>query len=840
MSQLENSQQDETQERREEPEPQTPEEKDQSLKREYERYLTENELNQLTDKKITIHEIEAKKIELKKQAELKLANLKKQIKDREVVSFSSYKSADETLQKELEEEKSPEKLEALIKRIEGKTKEEQEKANDESSEIDFKSPKLKPYKKQAQNLIKKYERHLGTKQTGKFEKWFLDELEKAPSIKNAKDLLYKLENNDVDGIKPRKLFYEQRIAPLMRKYGVAFDELSFLGIEGLSERKPAIMKIEEIEKRIEGLKNAGFYSFKCKKEIMQKMLKAPSENKLNQIFKTADQVLKEEANLFTSQTISILTKTKINIHGKDYQAMSQKSVDLFLADYQHNDIETRKKTIPNLEEIAKNEGKLLRELGKLYKDDKEGFFEAVKSFLLLSYQEKEQELKTHKTLIKNNNKETLRKSNKISDEMLKEIDDARTKKTISNKTAASFRKWARNPKHFTNNKGEIDLKKQERMKNNMTSTTPVFEREKRNLAAYKYRKEKRFSPLLEKYQKANPEISDSEIRDWEEEYNEGTYKERKTLYKKLKKSASEAKINKEKSTKFTGENLQKSTEKLKGMSLEGLMEKTDTLIQKEHYIEAGQQLWRWLSENRKTASAKQKTKIKLKINYINDLIAELGDGEETESRQQEAEKEAERLIDNEFKEETEELNVEELEIEGAEQAERRHKDITDARKRAEKESLTQFQEGSLGHDLAQDFYKQTRKTDILDETGTGAVIEERQVHKKTGELTSEEIQERRERLKTEQSKLDTHEGFTSHQLLDADGKKISSDEAIKTHERKKEKVIDEIGEKVEKNVGKKEKAKGNNVFDLAERVKKDRKIEEIFNRRTQEKIDKAA
>lgn len=805
--------------------------------------LTPNDRKRLENKEVTTKQIVAELIQHKAAAEAELKRLTTIQSDTEegtYLDMNDYKN----FAQRIKDTKSPEDAKNLVDEIQEypATKRAQNKKDNEKREMD--DPALKPHIDKIENLFKRpdVKAWVGSKQVASFREWCMEAIKKEPSIKTAKDILYKL-NNDRNGLKPRQEFYERTLGPKLKKYGISLSDTPYLEREGLSERTEAFKAIEDAEKKLEGMRNTGLYSFKAKQKMIQDMLKGDGPGVITRLHKQTTDVIRNESTQFTNQSSSIFKNTMVTVHGVSVRAMSDASVKAFLNDYKEYDLQTRADTVLHWAKIVENEGKLVKDLGDIYEKDPEGFKKALKSFAALPYMQKEKALKEHKRMIDKNDKEIVHESLNILHKSVVAIDEAKDKGFLSNRTANSFKKFVQNTSKYTNSKtGEIDLKKQQDIYDKMTGKTPIYEKENRNIAAYEAG-HKKFSDFLKKFAKDNPDIDKQEIKDWQDEYEEGTFSERKQTYLKLKTEAGEIDKEREKDKKTekklkvseTDKNEAEKNSPERGKLIEAVKayieEKTPESVEKGLTA-----IYLYFAFSK--AKITDDTEMKGYRDELEDLESQLGKNHEAddESTEQEMMDEAEDAIGTEtnIDHELDELDY----VDGAskliEESERKHGNDTDARKRS-KEDVLAHSGDDIEDDIIESFYDVSDKDVILNEEDTGDNIIRVNFNEKR-RMTSNEREEFQDLVFDEQSRdFQSHGGTTKIEIED-NGRTLDKNSRTESLENRKSSVIDMIAAKIMSKRQKTEGIKSNAFSNIAEQAAAKRAAEQKVKDRVESKV----
>lgn len=795
---------------------------------------------------VTFKQIAAELLQHKAAAEAELRRLttiKPETEEDSYLDVAEYQS----FQRRIKETKSPEDAKRLVDEIQDYPSKKRALNKKDNEKRDINDPELKVYLEKIDKLFdrKDVQNWIGTKQERPFRQWCKDEIAKNPNIKTAKDIIYKL-HHDRNGLKPRQEFYERTIQPKLKQYGVSLSEAEYLRQEGLSERQDAMSAILESEKILEGMRNTGLYSFKAKQKIIRGMLKSSNIEGIKAEAKMIHDVTRNESEQFTSQNSSIFRNTMVSVHGISVRAMSETSVKTFLADYGEYDMKTRADTVLHWKKIVENEGKLVKELGEIYEDDPEGFKKAIGGFALLPYMQKEKALKEHRKMQEKNDQEILHESLNILQRSLSAIDKAQNDKTLSNKTAKRFKAFVQKTANYSNEKtGEIDLKKQEDLYTRMTSSTPVYDKANRNIAAYAAGRRK-FSNFLIKFAKDNPEVNHQEIRDWQDDYDEGGFKERKETYLELKEESriqeeervknkkTEDKLHITKSEKDEVEKNSPEKSKLVEAVKEYIVEKSPESIEKGLTA-----IYLYFAFSK--AKISDDPEIKGLRDKLEELESKVGAANEDTEQDGYTEMldEVEETIDSDpnINHELDELDYTFTASELVEESERHHGNNTDARKRSEKEALANSGD-ELEDDIIESFYKQSDSETIINEEDTGDQITKVEFGKERT-MTTEERHTMEDLAYDEQSRnFQSHQGTTKIQFQNQ-GKVLNADGRENVQQDREAGVIDLIASKL---LLRRQKTSGletpSDFSNLAERTAARRAAEQKVKERVESNIEK--
>ena len=807
--------------------------------------LTPRDRGRLQNGEVDTKQIRAELIQHKAAAKAELKRLATISADTEEGSYLDINEYN-TFEKRIETVKSPEEAKDLVDEIQEypALKRKEAKAENEKRELD--DPKLKPHIDKIANAFKNPDvvKWVGTNQIGPFEKWCMGEVEKTPNIKTAKEVLYKL-NNDRNGLKPRKEFYNRTVAPKLKKYGLTLDNTPYIRKEGLSERTTALAAITDIEKQISGMRNTGLYSYKAQKSIMQEMLTSDNAGKIKSLQTQANSTIRNESTQFTNQNSSIFKSSMVTVHGVSVRSMSDRSVKAFLDDYKEYDLATRAGTVLDWKTIIDNEGKLVKELGEIYDNDPDGFKSALKSFSALPYMKKEKALKEHKRLREKNSKEIVHESLNILNKSIVAIDNAKDSGYLCNRTANKFRVWAHKSSNYTNPKnGEIDLKKQQDLHDKLTSKTAIYDKDNRNIAAYAAG-HKKFSDLLDKYAKDNPDIDREELKDWLNDYEEGTFSERKTTYLDLKKAATDAEDEKDENkkieTKFKITKAEKNEAENNSPERAKLIEALKAYIAEKtpESIEKGlTAIYLYIAFSK--AKISEDPELKSLRNELESLESAIGqnDSEAETSTAQEMNDEADSVIDTSpnIDYELDELDYVSSSADLIEESERKHGNNTNARERSKKDALSQSVD-DIEDDIIESFYDDSEKDVILNEEATGDNVIHVDFNSKK-RMTKEERGDLQYLAYDEEVRnYQSHEGTSKIEIED-NGRTLDKNSREAAINQRKGNVINIIADKI---MARRQKTNGiekNQFSNIAQQAAAKRAAEQKVKDRVDSKVQK--
>jgi len=756
------------------------------------------------------------------------------------------------LEKDLQGIKSIDELKSAIDKIRNAPS----KIKEDSTELGLEHPIIEKAMEKIEKRIKNpdVKKWIGSGQVEPFIKWMQHEMKQKPSLQNAKKIAFELENHSSNGLKPRKEYFKTTLKPFLDKHKIGLHDAPYLEKEGFTERKGIMKHLQAADTAMDQLRKTGIYSQKSQQKIMKSILEKTNSNQIKSETDKLLSVARNEAKQYTDIHNSVLTQETITVHGKPRQAMSKTSVKIFLADYAEYDLQTRHSTILNWKKIAENEGKLIEELGDVYKDDPEGFEEAFSTFELMDYMQKKKAIESHKHLVKNNEKATLRKSVEQQREALAEVEKHRSQKILSTKTAKEFRTWVLDTKAYTNEKGNIDLEKQQSRYDQMTSETPVFDEKNRNLKAYEVRRIKFYKEFFEPFKKDHPNVPQEQFKKWETEYDEGSYSERKALYKQLKEERqnydqekaeleAEAKVEGAETSETlfqervaiikSGETALESADQFQNALSHGLV--TDAI----------KQVFTFVTLNKTTLTKEPQLKelldkLKAKRDTLELIMGGTNPDELNKDEESELKTDLEDVIssDEEVKKDMEELQVTAAADELITRSEEHYGKKAEAQDRNKDKSMATA-DGELEEEITEAVFEQGESTTILDDEGKGDEVFK--IYTSSNSETSEQDLEEMyaEVSRRQHEDLTKQEGKTDLQL-DKDNETENKEGRDTTIKRNKEELARKLEEKTEERAQQRRAVKGSNFSELAQNMAKARVVENTIEEKVHENLDRRA
>jgi len=365
------------------------------------------------------------------------------------------------------------------------------------------------------SLLKEHAPILGEKQLEEYEKWIKEQPQTIDNLEKQTVALLQSE------LPPRREVYNDLKKTLV-KYGIQSPmDVPYLAREGLSERTAFLKNIKKLEGHFDEQKDmkANMYSEDAKKEIMKNFCQAENPQEQEFALKKMEKLITAENNGFAELGKAVLE-----------ERFSKKSMEEMLAYYKGlGKINKRFDNVDLWNGFIENEAKLgdkLKEVFDKEPKNEEGYKIAFNIFKDLNYAEKEAFIKDQKTTRKKNKTIEEQHRDLQIKETKHEISKARIAKTISEKTEKRFLETIDKK---TEGKSYKEVKE---LHEALMSKIPQEDKEKRNLVAYEL-KRKKFKEDLRIYTNLNPQISEKEIKKWQEDYDESTWEDREEKHKEL-------------------------------------------------------------------------------------------------------------------------------------------------------------------------------------------------------------------------------------------------------------------------------------------------------------------
>ena len=797
--------------------------------------LTEEEVKLLDEGKTDIHKLAAERRRLRNTAEAELNRMVTTDKERSsVITLKEYKD----LRSQLNATESPEETKKILEKIHEIQKDkEKEKGlrEGDTKKLDPEDEKLLELQKEFDNICDENEHLIGTKQLKGFKAWFAEERRRNPTIKHLREQIKRLEGKEItdrNGLFPRREEYKT-LQLLFKKYhlGEPIDN-EWIAEEGLSERKKFRQNAEAMERHLQHQKDTGFYSPEVITSIMEEVLTAENPQSQQTIIRRAEKIAQKESESFT-----YLDNT-INIRGKHMRKMSFKSKKILLDSYKKEGFDGRETT--DWKKLVEYEGNLARQMEEIYGTDTKGLHLALSKFENLDFMQKQESLKENQTLVaKNKEKDKLHKE-LILEGVESALSDAEKDNTISEKTAQRYRDLFANEDNYKNPEtGKPgDLKVLQKMYETLISPTPKPEKENRNLAAYKQKRDEFVKDLAE-LGKLKPDMDENELNEWQENYDKESWSKRERLHIKLRTEKSKAEREKGKKDGQEGE---------AGIKEKDKKEAKEFKKEKTEIIEAATV---YMSEDNPREALKilmlfdEQNPDDKQILFLIEMAAKQlrqngSKNKVDEDYERELEREiAEAAAKGQNKKDIEEENVIHLKIVGAKQSEQRHDKQKQAKTRAEDESLERMPGNSIEEDLVEDYYEKTDDSHFLNEDATGEEVNETKIEEIP--YTDAERHEEKVDVFEKQDRITHREGLFT-QFTDKSGRIISAEEAEQGEDQFVQDIADNLAEESQERMEAKQAAKTpiGSILETQRQVAAQRKAREFVDKKINERIKDAA
>ena len=389
-----------------------------------------------------------------------------------------------------------------------------ETKKDKKAELDESDPDLQKAYKQYDKLIDENQHLLGKKAAEEYKEWIR---EQKPSIETVEQLTVKFLQSE----RPPRVEAFNALKTTLRKYGIGSPlEIPYLAEEGLSEKRAFLRNIQQLEAQFQnmgGVKRS-LYSQKAERELMRSICTAESPEEQSSILKEAQILSKEEATGFTT------LKAAVSSH-----KISQKSMNGMLEYYRNLDtVDARSENLKLWDTFIENEAKLTDKLKEVFDAEpknEEGFKLAFRIFKDLDYSGKEKFIEEQERKREKETKEEDHNKELAIETFKHECSKACEAKTISEKTESNYSDWIdknSEGKSFKEVKEFLDI-----------LTSPEPNEKYKNLKAYKNRREK-FTADLRRLRDVNPAMTDEELKEWQDEYDEEGWNKRAEIHKELK------------------------------------------------------------------------------------------------------------------------------------------------------------------------------------------------------------------------------------------------------------------------------------------------------------------
>ncbi len=692
-----------------------------------------------------------------------------------------------------------ESLKKLPAQIENDRKNDKEIAKEDLKELTPDAPERSEFKKEMTDILDK-NMHLVSNPRS-YQNWIDQESNKKDAnlgkFKKLKLDFEGINSKDENGLYPRRQVYKQ-LEGKFEKYELGGPEKSKL-INNLNKenREKFLYNIASLESHFKNV-NDTLYDNKNIKKMMQGALLTNNLSEQNQILSKSKTLQREEAKAYT------YLDAKMTVGGVTTRKISQKGRAQFIDFYKTQDLNQRLNNIKMWEGFIEGEADLAKALLNVFtnkegKVDKKGFKKAMGSFEEMNFMEKESSIKYYQKLIDKKESDEKLHYDLTEKAAIIKVGEARRKKIISEKTAKRYEEWFKKPENFKDpeTKKIGSLKALEKQYETLIQKTPHNKPNEKNLAAFE-EQQKKFEGALKKLRQINPGIEDKEIDQWRERYDKEGWKERETIHKELLTEQEDQKklglMQKTIESNASDKNKDKLTNKEGSPeSLKELQSLILELANNEQGLEANIQLITFLQEAKRNGEYekyKDNATIKFLWGVIQSSINSFGMGDLTNEQNEIIENKVEDLAqsDDTIKEDLLENYLEQRNLEGIQQSVDGHNKVEKAEVRAQKESEEEVAAVSTEAKMPAEFYKKTYDDTILKE-GQGAQVTKIELEESS---TSEEIEELRQKMIEDQTKIDSTKEGLSDVKFTIKGETVTTDQA--------ESKMDESGEALDKDL----------------------------------------
>jgi|GEM_PF-1911515 len=732
------------------------------------------------DKGKDLHSVRAESEKIKDQAEelLSLAQREQKISDKEA------KDLKQQLVLNQNKETREQILEDIQKRISSVGKTDRNR----HEELAEKDPERVNLRKTYESLLKKHEHLLGKKQLDEYLKWFEEQPQTIENLE--KQTVAFLQSQ----IPPRREVFDE-LKKTLGKYGINSPlDIPYLAQEGLSERKKFLDNLKKAEQHFQqygGLKEQ-LYSQKAENAMMAKLCRAENPQEQEFTLQRMEFLEKAENQGYTTLKAAV-SANKI----------SQKSMDNILAYYKDLDkldgtFDGRFESVKLWESFIENESKLEGKLKDVFEADpakeipknEEGFKLSFQIFKDLDYVGKEKFIEEQKQ--KREKEKDVEKENKeLAITAFKHAcSQAKIKKTISEKTEKNYHEW------IDKNTEKKSYKEVKEFLDILTSETP--QEKFKNLRAYEERR-KKYQEDVRRLHDVSPQLSDKELKKWEDEYDELGWDKREKKHEDLKKEIQKSldartkerfgKVDNKtmKEVKETDEKEKSRADKNK----ETAMEAIKSLLKLKAYGTAMKRCASLLRDN------PEDTEIQKLFDELADhadqatITPDMDEEKELHKRySRAAEKE---LLDNtEMKEDSDALQAEDLAFNLMRENIDKHDRTKSAKDRTKKEVLEETRGDQDLNALAEEYMEDSGKEKVLDKT----TLKSRDTVTIDIDKPKTRLEEQgfRKKVQKEQDKK-TRGGSSVIEFRERNtGKILEKEQAQKEHEKREDRLVDEMVE----------------------------------------------
>lgn len=733
------------------------------------KHLSEEDRKSMDKGSKGLREVLAESDKIKDQAEdlLGLAQKEQKISDKEASDFK----------KQLVLNQNKESREQILGDIQNRIASVGKTDRNRHEELAKQDPERVHLRQTYEALLKKHEHLLGKKQSDEYMKWFDQQPQ---TIENLEKQTVAFLQSEVP---PRREVFDE-LKKTLGKYGVNNPlDIPYIAQEGLSERTKFLNNIKEAELHFQqygGLKEQ-LYSQEAENAMMAKLCRAENPQEQEHEMQRMEFLENAENEGFMNLKATVSS-----------EKISQKSMDGFLTHLQSLDtIDKRFENLGKWEGFIEDEAALkgkLKEVFDAEPKNEEGFDLAYRTFKDLDYVGKEKFIEEQKQK-RTKEKDTEKENKELSITAFKHAcGQAKIKGTISEKTEKNYHEW------IDKNAKDKPYKEVKEFLDILTSETP--QEKYKNLRAYEERR-KKYQEDVKRLHDISPQLSEKELKKWEDEYDELGWEKRENKHDDLKKEIQKSldSRTKERFGKLDNKTLKEtkeSSEKEKSLAeknKETAMEAIRSLMKLKAY---GTAMKRCASLLRDNPDDKPIQELFDEIADHADSAAITPDMDKEEELNKRYSKVAEKeLIENtEMKEESNALQAENIAFNLMKENIDRHDRTPSAKDRTKKEVL---QETRADQDL------NTLAEEYMDDSGREKVLDKKTLKSRDSitidvdrPKTRLEEQGFRKKVQKEQDKM-TRGGSSVIEFRERNtGRILEKEQSQKEHEKREDALVTEM------------------------------------------------
>ncbi|MBD3330995.1 hypothetical protein GF354_05740 [Candidatus Peregrinibacteria bacterium] len=671
-------------------------------------------------------------------------------------------------------------------------------------------------------ILEDHKDQLGKNQVEEYKKWFENERKNTPTIAHLEELTTKLKEKEL----PPRIEAYNFLEKTALKFGVKNIKDLPWTTQGLTEKTEYVRLAKEAELKIKQSVEKCLALPEQNKKAMQEVLKAKTPLEAQETLSKINKIVEKESENFTH------LRAPIKIGKHSLKIMSKKEEKDFLKYYQERPFKERLVNLnlwPGfLKETRDLSEKLAKKLIKLYEDEPKNLKLALRTFEEQDFQEKEKSLKENEELLKEKTEDE-RKKTLLINACMTEVNSCQFIPQIDKK---KFKDWYKDESNYKNPETGKDGDVKELEKCHQILISKTVDTEAGNIAAYKHF-HKRHQLRIAELQELDPNVSESEINKWKNNYDQAGYNDRKDVHLKLKKRIKdlekETKEDKEIEDKIEMTEEDKSNAEVLNANKTELKESIDKLSKQDKYGEAMIILMKYLiahpDQNDDTDIVKYK-------NYLRGAIDLYGPGKTVEDS---AEKEIDAAVDRKLKSKSMKKDLKEQQAKTLTLDGMKTDQKEDEHERAKKEALAKAGDDKIKKGIIEDFHEH-EKDHIIDEHGYARKQEEIDF-KGEEKMRDQDLERVRKTIYKDQGRLDKKQNIQGVVFKDKQGRELKKEEAQKAQEKELDKMHDEVANAALKDRG--DTLPGENVSDLSARIAAKRAAKQKTDKVRHEKLKAA-